>query len=139
MNFNVHSQAPIQGMVGNRFLNNKMLLSKRALRSGFSNKTDKNNTAIHEFIHLIDMEDGIVDGIPEIFMQQQEILPWVDLMYAKIKDIKENDSDIDAYGATNEAEFLSVAAEYFFERPELLKVKHPKLYAMLDSIFHRKS
>lgn len=135
--FKTTKSAPIQGMVGNRFLNNKLLLSKKALRGGFNNKTDKNNTAIHEFIHLIDKEDGIIDGIPEIFMKNQELLPWVDLMYAKIKEIKAGESDINVYGATNEAEFLSVAAEYFFERPLLLKRKHPQLYEILDRIFNR--
>ena len=36
---------------------------------------------------------------------------------------------------TNEAEFFAVAAEYFFERPELLKSKHPGLYEVMGRIF----
>ncbi|WP_340850760.1 zinc-dependent peptidase [Polaribacter vadi] len=31
--------------------------------------------------------------------------------------------------------FLAVAGEYFFERPKLLKRKHPALYEMLKSCF----
>ena len=34
-----------------------------------------------------------------------------------------------------EAEFFAVAAEYFFERPELLKSKHPGLYEVMGRIF----
>lgn len=133
-NFNSKSQH-ISGMVGNRFLNGKMLLSKRALYHGFSNKTDKFNTAIHEFVHLIDMADGATDGIPEILINQSYTLPWIDLMYRKIKEIKEGKSDINPYGATSEVEFLSVAAEYFFERPDLLKKKHPQLFELLNKKF----
>ena len=35
-----------------------MVLSKKALYLGFINNTDKKNTAIHEFVHLIDKKDG---------------------------------------------------------------------------------
>ncbi|MGZ8551120.1 MAG: zinc-dependent peptidase [Chitinophagaceae bacterium] len=46
-----------------------------------------------------------------------------------------NRSDINPYGATSKPEFLAVAAEYFFERPDLLKRKHPELFSMLEKIF----
>lgn len=128
----------VQGMVGNAFLNGKMLLSKVSLHTGFLNKTDKVNTAIHEFVHLIDMADGATDGIPELFLDETNVLPWLDLMYIKIKEIEEGRSDINEYGTTDEAEFLSVAAEYFFERPDLLKRKHPRLYEMMQNIFGKK-
>lgn len=134
-NFNIEENESILGMVGNRFLNGKMLLSKKSLHFGFENKTDKKNTAIHEFVHLIDMADGAVDGIPEILMKERNTLPWIDLMYQKIKEIKLEESDIDSYGAFSEAEFLSVAAEYFFERPTLFKRKHPKLFNLMNKTF----
>ena len=47
----------------------------------------------------------------------------------------ENRSDINPYGATNEAEFFAVVAEYFFERPDLLRSQHPELYDLLVNIF----
>lgn len=136
--FEVSETQPIQGMVGNRFMNGSMLLSQKALHKGFNNKTDKSNTAIHEFVHLIDMSDGSVDGIPEVFMEDGSVLPWIDLMYQNIKEIRAGGSDIDPYGATNEAEFLSVTAEYFFERPHLFKTKHPELFEILDKTFSSK-
>jgi len=139
LNFDLTPNAPILGMVGNTFLNGKMLLSKRSLHVGFLNKTDKSNTAIHEIVHLIDMSDGATDLIPELFMNETNVLPWLDLMFTKIKEINDGKSDINEYGTTNEAEFLSVAAEYFFERPDLLKRKHPKLYGMMNDIFGIKS
>ena len=133
------SDRNILGMVGTGGMNNTMILSKHALREGFSNKTDKNNTAIHEFVHLIDKTDGATDGLPEILLQHQYVMPWLNLMHENIKEIRANKSDINPYASTNQQEFLAVAAEYFFERPQLMKEKHPELYEMLEKIFRQKS
>lgn len=125
----------ILGMVGTGVMNNTMILSKHALREGFSNKTDKSNTAIHEFVHLIDKTDGATDGIPEILLQHQYVVPWLKLMHENIKEIRADKSDINPYASTNQQEFFAVAAEYFFERPRLMQTKHPELYEMLEKIF----
>ena len=125
----------IMGMVGDGAMQRVMILSKHALRDGFSNKTDKANTAIHEFVHLVDKTDGYADGVPEILMQQKFVLPWLELAHKKIEEMMKGRSDINLYGATNMAEFLAVAAEYFFERPDLLEEKHPDLFKMLENIF----
>jgi Mlc titration factor MtfA (ptsG expression regulator) len=66
---------PILGMVGNGYMERKMILSKRALRQGFQNETDKRNTAIHEFVHLIDKADGATDGIPSVLLERQYTIP----------------------------------------------------------------
>lgn len=128
----------ILGMVGTGFMEGKMILSKPALHHGFSNESDKKNTAIHEFIHLIDKLDGSIDGIPSILLEKQYTIPWLELMNRKISDIYENESDINPYGGTSQIEFYAVASEYFFERPKLLNAKHPKLYSMLENIFDQK-
>ncbi|MEH0157054.1 zinc-dependent peptidase [Limibacter armeniacum] len=125
----------VMGMVGNKALKDKVLFSKGALREGFRNDADKKNVGIHEFVHLIDMADGKADGIPEVLLQKSYTLPWMHLMHEKINDIHQGASDINPYGGSSEVEFLTVASEYFFERPMLLKKKHPKLYAKLEKIF----
>lgn len=125
----------ILGMVGTGYMEGKMILSKPALYHGFDNESDKKNTAIHEFVHLIDKADGSIDGIPSALLERQYTIPWIDLIGKKISEICKNDSDINPYGATNNAEFFSVASEYFFERPKLLEIKHPELYALLQQIF----
>ena len=81
------------------------------------------------------ISDGEIDGVPETLLNRQYIKPWLQLMQQKIKDIYDENSDINPYGATNEAEFFAVVSEYFFERPELLKENHPELYDMLEKIF----
>lgn len=126
---------PVMGMVGNGYMNGKMILSRPSLREGFLNESDKNNTAIHEFVHLIDMADGAVDGIPEILLRRQYSLPWIDMLQQQIKKIGEGSSDISPYGATSKTEFFAVAAEYFFERPDLFQSKHPDLYKAMTLIF----
>jgi MtfA peptidase len=125
----------ILGMVGTGSLEGKLLLSQPALELGFSNKTDKRNTAIHEFVHLIDKSDGDTDGVPELLMDKQYTIPWLDLIHKEMKKIASGDSDIDPYGYTNQSEFFAVAAEYFFERPELFREKHPQLYSMMKKMF----
>ena len=127
----------ILGMVGNGALNHLMVLSQHELRQAFINKTGKTNTAIHEFVHLVDKMDGEVDGIPEFILSQRYIIPWLQLMQEEIKKILTDQSDINPYGATNQAEFFAVVSEYFFERPDLLRQKHPELYRLLYQIFHK--
>lgn len=127
----------ILGMVGNGSLKYKMMLSQKALRHGFANKTDKHNTAIHEFIHLIDMADGDTDGLPMSLIEKPYALPWLNLIHKKIETIDDGESDINPYGATSKIEFFAVASEYFFERPKLLKRKHPKLYKKLSIFFNQ--
>jgi MtfA peptidase len=127
----------IAGMVGDGAFEDIMILSKDELRQGFKNKAGKTNTAIHEFIHLIDKTDGSVDGIPESLLNRQYVIPWLQLMRRKVRQIMQNRSDIDPYGATNEAEFFAVASEYFFERPDLLQEKHPELFNLLATIFRQ--
>ncbi len=51
--------------------------------------------------------------------------------------INNNKSDIRSYGGTSQTEFFAVASEYFFERPKLMKRKHPELYRMLEDCFQK--
>jgi len=125
----------ILGMVGSGAMNHMMILSQFELRQAFTNKTGKNNTAIHEFVHLVDKTDGDIDGVPEALMNKKYVIPWLQLMQKEMAMIRDDRSDIDPYGTTNEAEFFAVVSEYFFERPDLLKSKHPELYALLLKIF----
>lgn len=129
------SDRRILGMVGSGYMEGKMILSKPALRHGFENESDKKNTAIHEFIHLIDKMDGSIDGIPELLLEKQYAIPWIDLIKKKIDEIYDNKSDINPYGGSNSGEFFSVVSEYFFEKPKLLARKHPELYDLLEKIF----
>ena len=124
-------------MVGSGAMEGKVILSQPALHQGFDISNDKKNVGIHEFVHLFDKEDGFIDGIPPGYEDKAFALPWMDFVHLKTKEIVQNDSDIDSYGATNRQEFFAVAGEYFFERPHLLKKKHPELYERLSKVFRQ--
>jgi len=125
----------IAGMVGTGALQNVMVITKWQLRQGFINSNDARNTAIHEFVHLVDKMDGTVDGVPEIILERKYTGRWKSLMEATIHEMKNYGSDIDMYGATNTAEFFAVISEYFFEQPERLAANHPDLFEMLQRIY----
>lgn len=128
----------ISGLVGSGQFEHQMILSKKALYAGFKNTKDAQNTGIHEFVHLIDKMDGVADGIPERLLKQPYIIPWLKVIHQEMEDINSNKSDIRKYGGTNEAEFLAVASEYFFERPVKFEKNHPELYKMLTACFQVK-
>lgn len=136
-----HSGEYISGMVGSGgAMEGKMILSKPSLHLGFDNSSDKKNVGIHEFIHLLDKEDGSIDGVPTALNNRRLAKPWLDLIRQKTTKILEGTKggdDINVYGATNEQEFLAVTGEYFFERPHLLKKNHPELYALLAKAFNQ--
>ena len=126
----------VLGMVGEGALNRQMILSKQSVRSSFAQETDGHNTVIHEFTHLIDKADGSTDGVPEYLLDKPHVLPWLNIIHENIAAMKRTGhSDINLYGATNQAEFFAVVSEYFFERPEELQEKHPELYDMLKQMF----
>lgn len=129
------ADSTISGLVGTHHLAGKMILSQAALHHGFSNDSDKLNVAIHEFAHLIDMADGDIDGLPRQISDNAHCLPWLSLVAKGMEDINNKTSSVRRYGATNQAEFFAVVSEYFFERPKLLKRKHPELYRSLELFY----
>jgi len=136
--YNINSDKEIiTGMVGSGAMDGKMILSKPSLHLGFDISNDKKNVGIHEFVHLFDKETGEIDGIPPGFEDKSFALPWLEFVSQKTNEIIANQSDINDYGATNRKEFFAVASEYFFERPHLLKQKHPKLYDTLKQVFNQ--
>jgi len=128
----------IMGMVGSGYMNGQMLLSRAALLRGFSSSAGRGNTAIHEFVHLLDKSDGATDGVPENLLAHQYIVPWLHRIHQEMHKIQSGQSDINPYAITNEAEFFAVASEYFFEKPAELKQKHPELYRQLCMVFAQK-
>lgn len=97
------------------------------------------NVVIHEFAHVLDMGDGVPDGVPPLpslaererwlavlEAEWQWFCEQVDMGYATL---------IDPYGAESLDEFFAVAAEAFFVAPVELKLEQPALYALLAGYF----
>ena len=129
---------PVAGMVGTGPMQHVMILSKVSLRQSFMNNTGKSNTAIHEFAHLLDKMDGSLDGVPEVLLEHQYTIPWLNMMRENMQAMTIGQSEINPYGILNQAEFFAVVSEYFFVQPEQLQANHPELYAMLEKMFLRK-
>lgn len=93
------------------------------------------NVVIHEFAHVLDMADGLADGVP---LLPPELPPaaWRATLQAEYQRFVTRveageDTALDPYGATAEEEFFAVASEAFFVGPEAMKKEHPALYGML--------
>ena len=114
-----------------------MRLSKASLEQGFRDATDRQNVGIHEFAHLLDEADGVIDGLPQAALPPELLQPWTALMHREIAAIQAGKSEINPYAATNAAEFFAVVTEYFFEKPEKLQEHHPELYELLTRAFHQ--
>jgi MtfA peptidase len=138
MDFEQHGhERSISGMVGTGAMQNVMILTKWELRQGFINSQSHHNTAIHEFVHLIDKMDGTLDGVPELLLERKYVSKWKELLDKTMDGIRRGESDIDPYGATSAVECFAVIAEYFFKQPDSLQERHPELYEMLRRIFIR--
>lgn len=124
------------GMVGTGAMSGKVILSLPALLNGFHREGDGKNTGIHEFVHLLDASDGSFDGVPGL-LDKKYVLPWLGMMHREMKRIRRGKSRLRNYGASNKVEFFAVASEYFFERPDELRIHHPKLYHLLKKIFRQ--
>jgi Mlc titration factor MtfA (ptsG expression regulator) len=97
------------------------------------------NVVIHEFAHKLDMATGKIDGTPPL-PTKQERTRWGRICEAAfLRHRGRVDAGwptlMDAYGATNEAEFFAVATETYFTRPADLAYEHTELYALLDDFY----
>lgn len=130
-----HADRNILGLTGLGSLSGVMILSKPALLEGYHLENDKENVGIHEFAHLV--EDGeTLRGLPQE-VPMEVVREWVRYVATELAHPGSNPAGINPYGYTNEHEYFAVLAEYFFESPELLHRKNPKLYEMLRGMFHQ--
>jgi Mlc titration factor MtfA (ptsG expression regulator) len=97
------------------------------------------NVVIHEFAHQLDREDGSINGVPKL-KTNAEYQAWAEVFSQAYQQLcndleRGNKSVINAYGATNTAEFFAVASETYFTKPQALKNKYPQLYEQLKNYY----
>jgi hypothetical protein len=97
------------------------------------------NVVIHEFAHVIDMRDGLADGVPPLpTVAAREA--WIAVIDAEWErfcarvDAGE-ETLIDPYGAEAVEEFFAVAVEAYFVAPKDMQREEPRLFALLDGFF----
>ena len=108
---------------------NAIALSKSALIWSFRND-EPYHVGLHEFAHVLDLEDGGFDGIPRGLPAEAQ-RRWQGLIAAERARVRDGDSALDEYAATSEAETFAVAVEHFFKAPARLRRRHPELYDAL--------
>jgi Mlc titration factor MtfA (ptsG expression regulator) len=99
------------------------------------------NVVIHEFAHVLDMGDGLADGIPPL-PDRAARAAWravIDDEYARFCERVDGEEDtlLDPYGAESVDEFFAVASEVFFVAPAGLLAEHPRLYALLAGYYRQ--
>jgi len=135
--FDSRFESPIaaEGMVGAAGLfNGVMIISKPALLAGYAHPGLKHNVGIHEFAHLIDFAKGHLDGIPST-LPRECLRPWTTLVHEELTQAASAQTGMPEYGYSSETEFFAVASEYFFEAPEEMAGRDPRLYTLLERAF----
>lgn len=127
------------GLVGWGEMDGRMMLSRKALYAGFDNQSDHKNVAIHEFVHILDKQDGKIDGILKNVMSEADIKHWKKVINDSIDSIQNGDSNIRKYGKENPSEFLAVVSEYYFENPSAMRSEHPMIFNALESFYNPKN
>jgi Mlc titration factor MtfA (ptsG expression regulator) len=97
------------------------------------------NIVIHEFAHKLDMENGIVDGMPRLpaEMSRKEWIAAFEPAYEDFcrrvdaADLRGEETLLDPYGSEHPSEFFAVMSEAFFETPEVLRDEYPAVYEQL--------
>jgi Mlc titration factor MtfA (ptsG expression regulator) len=116
-----------------------VVLGWDAVQRGTLVAMDGSNVVFHEFAHMLDAEDGSMDGTP-ILESGSAYRAWGALLsdqFARHVERAERGepTTLDPYAAENRAEFFAVAVETFFEKPVELRSDHPRLYALLADFF----
>lgn len=96
------------------------------------------NVVIHEFAHVIDMRDGLADGVPPLPAAQRQ--RWIEVIDAEWERFCERSDAgeatlIDPYGGEAVEEFFAAAVEAFFVAPAAMRAEEPRLYALLAEFF----
>ena len=129
-------------LTGESWQQGQLILSWGDVLAGAADPRDGHNVVIHEFAHQLDQETGLANGAPSLVGRDRHTR-WAQVMAHEYTWLKERLARgetglIDAYGATDPAEFFAVISEVFFERPHEFAALRPALYAEL-ALFYRVS
>ncbi|MBZ8138704.1 hypothetical protein CLD22_02170 [Rubrivivax gelatinosus] len=118
-----------------------VMLSWQDVRSAGRSAADAYNVVIHEFAHVLDMADGVADGVP-LLPPELPATEWQAVLQAEYEDFcrrvdADEDTALDPYGAQSPDEFFAVASEAFFVAPAAMKKEHPALYGVFVTFYRQ--
>jgi Mlc titration factor MtfA (ptsG expression regulator) len=128
-----------QVLAGESWSRGQVVLSWRDAREGAADATDGRNVVIHEFAHQLDQEYGHANGAP-LLRHRDDYARWAAVLGAEFERLQTETARgestlLDAYGATDPAEFFAVASEVFFEQAAAMAARHPALYGELREFY----
>jgi Mlc titration factor MtfA (ptsG expression regulator) len=99
------------------------------------------NVVVHEFAHVLDMRDGVADGVP-LLPDRAARAAWLAVLEPEWESFCRqvdagHDTLIDPYGAEAIDEFFAVASELFFVDAPTMRREHPALYALLAGYYRQ--
>jgi Mlc titration factor MtfA (ptsG expression regulator) len=125
--------------LGEAWMDGVVLLSWESVRRDAEHEHRTGSVVLHEMAHILDAEDGRFDGTP-IFDESTQGAEWSRVLTDEF-GLQEDavtagdDPPLDAYAATNHAEFFAVATETFFCAPDRLRARLPALYEQLRRFY----
>jgi Mlc titration factor MtfA (ptsG expression regulator) len=128
-------------IIGQAFHQGPVIIIWDAALRGSRHPEHGHNVVYHEFAHKLDMLNGAADGTPPL-RDRAEYRDWVRTCSKAFLRLKEETAKghatfLDAYGATNEAEFFAVATEQFFDRPKQMRRHAADLYRVLKEYYRQ--
>jgi Mlc titration factor MtfA (ptsG expression regulator) len=130
--FRCGSDRTLAGMMVPR---NAIVFSKPALLWSFRHE-EPYHVGLHEFAHLLDLEDGRFDGVPR-GLDWDTQRRWQVLIAREHTRARSGRSVLGEHAATGEAEVFAVAVEHFFKAPRPLRARHPALYDALRAYLNQ--
>ena len=122
-------------MFGESWAQGQVILSWAEVVAGAADPSDGSNVALHEFAHQIDQDTGEADGRPWRPSSAKR-RRWSKVMTEALERLRNEPSTlIDAYGASDPAEFFAAVTEVFFERPQDLAAEAPAVYGELVALY----
>lgn len=113
-----------------------VILSTPALLESFAHPDDGYHVGIHEFAHLVQVDQSRFAEIP-LGLGAAGSREWADLVTTEMDRLRRGKSVLDPYAGENPSEFLAVAVEAFFEIPLDLRARHREVYAILAAYFRQ--
>jgi hypothetical protein len=128
-----------RALSGESWAQGQVLLSWSDVLNGAADPDDGHNVVIHEFAHQLDQAKGFANGAPAL-ASRAAYARWSRVMQTEFNALHRRlasgeEGVIDAYAATDPAEFFAVTSELFFERPLVLAQAHPMLYQQLSAYY----
>jgi len=127
------------GMVGEAWKRGPVVLAWDEVLAGGRDARDGHNVVYHEFAHQLDFQGQWPHRASRAAMRELG-RKWNEVMTAEYNRLVRASEEgratiLDEYGATSPAEFFAVSTECFFEQPERLQRRHPRLYDMLRTFY----